>query len=245
MTAHPIAFTARVIRVARAEIGTVAGLLAGSLGLALFSSVADGVAEGDEQKFDWAVLHWTRPYADAPDRPIGPWWLHEAAIDITSLGGISVLAIFALMAVGFLLIHGKRLSAFLMVLGLAGGVFLSEGLKALFDRPRPPAAYQVVETLNASFPSGHALLATVFYLSVGVMLTRAFPRTRMKAYTLGCAVVLVLLIGLTRIYLGAHWASDVAAGWGIGAFWAMLLWLFAYAMERRQRLHMARLQDEP
>jgi len=245
MTAHPIAFTARVIRVARAEIGTVAGLLAGSLGLALFSSVADGVAEGDEQKFDWAVLHWTRPYADAPDRPIGPWWLHEAAIDITSLGGISVLAIFALMAVGFLLIHGKRLSAFLMVLGLAGGVFLSEGLKALFDRPRPPAAYQVVETLNASFPSGHALLATVFYLSVGVMLTRAFPRNRMKAYTLGCAVVLVLLIGLTRIYLGAHWASDVAAGWGIGAFWAMLLWLFAYAMERRQRLHMARLQDEP
>jgi len=242
MTAHPIAFTARVIRVARAEIGTVAGLLAGSLGLALFSSVDDGVSAGDEQKFDWAVLHWTRPYADAPDRPIGPWWLHEAAIDITSLGGISV---FALMAVGFLLIHGKRLSAFLMVLGLAGGVFLSEGLKALFDRPRPPAAYQVVETLNASFPSGHALLATVFYLSVGVMLTRAFPRNRMKAYTLGCAVVLVLLIGLTRIYLGAHWASDVAAGWGIGAFWAMLLWLFAYAMERRQRLHMARLQDEP
>ncbi|GAA0383316.1 phosphatase PAP2 family protein [Brevundimonas terrae] len=245
MTAHPIAFTARVIRVARAEIGTVAGLLAGSLGLALFAGVADGVADGDDQSFDWAVLRWTRPYADAPDRPIGPWWLHEAAIDITSLGGISVLAIFALMAVGFLLIHGKKLSAFLMVLGLAGGVLLSEGLKALFDRPRPPAAYQVVETLNASFPSGHALLATVFYLSVGVMLTRAFPRTRMKAYALGWAVVLVLLIGLTRIYLGAHWASDVAAGWGIGAFWAMLLWLFAYAMERRQRLHMARLQDEP
>ncbi|MEG1451426.1 phosphatase PAP2 family protein [Brevundimonas sp.] len=245
MTAHPIAFSARVIRVARAEIGTVAGLLAGSLGLALFASVANGVAGGDDQGFDWAVLRWTRPYADAPDRPIGPWWLHEAAVDITSLGGIAVLGIFALMAVGFLLIHGKKLSAFLMVLGLTGGVLLSEGLKAFFDRPRPPAAYQVVETLNASFPSGHALLATVFYLSVGVMLTRAFPRTRVKAYALGWAVVLVLLIGLTRIYLGAHWASDVAAGWGIGAFWAMLLWLFAYAMERRQRLHMARLQDEP
>ena len=245
MTAHPIAFTARVIRVARTEIGTVAGLLAGSLGLALFASVANGVAEGDDQGFDWAVLRWTRPYAEAPDRPIGPWWLHEAAIDITSLGGISVLAIFALMAVGFLLIHGKKLSAFLMVLGLSGGVLLSEGLKALFNRPRPPAAYQVVETLNASFPSGHALLATVFYLSVGVMLTRAFPRAHMKAYALGWAVVLVLLIGLTRIYLGAHWASDVAAGWGIGAFWAMLLWLFAYAVERRQRVLMARLQDAP
>lgn len=245
MTAHPIAFTARVIRVARTEIGTVAALLAGSLGLGLFAAVANGVAEGDDQGFDWAVLRWTRPYADAPDRPIGPWWLHEAAIDLTSLGGISVLGLFALMAVGFLLIHGKKLSAFLMVLGLGGGVLLSEGLKALFDRPRPPVAYQTVETLNASFPSGHALMATVFYLSVGVMLTRAFPRTRMKAYALGCAVVLVLLIGVTRVYLGAHWASDVAAGWGIGAFWAMLLWFFAYALERRQRVHMARLQDAP
>lgn len=245
MTAHPIAFTARVIRVARNEIGTVAGLLVGSLGLALFAAVANGIGEGDEQSFDWAILSWTRPYADQPDRPIGPWWLHEAAIDITSLGGISVLLIFALMAVGFLLIRGKKLSALLMLVGLAGGVLLSEGLKTLYGRARPPEDYQVVDTLNASFPSGHALLATVFYLSVGVMLTRAFPRNRMKAYALGWSVVLVLLIGLTRIYLGAHWASDVAAGWGIGAFWAMLLWLFAYAMERRQRVHMARLQDEP
>jgi len=103
----------------------------------------------------------------------------------------------------------------------------------------------LVDTLNASFPSGHALLATVFYLSVGVMLTRAFPRARVKAYALIWSVVLVLLIGLTRIYLGAHWASDVVAGWGIGAFWAMLLWLVAYAAERRQRVYMSRLKDEP
>ena len=245
MTAHPIAFTARVIRVARNEIGMVAGLLVGSLGLALFAAVANGVTERDDQGFDWAVLRWTRPYADQPGHPIGPWWLHEAAIDITSLGGISVLGLFAMMAVGLLLIYRKKLSALLTVTGLAGGVVLSEGLKAVFDRPRPPEAYQVVETLNASFPSGHALLATVFYLSVGVMLTRAFPRHRLKAYALIWAVVLVLLIGLTRIYLGAHWASDVLAGWGIGAFWAMLLWLFAYAMERRQRVRMARLQDDP
>lgn len=245
MTAHPIAFTARVIRVARNEIGTVAGLLIGSLGLALFAAVANGISEGDDQGFDWAVLQWTRPYIDQPDRPIGPWWLHEAAADITALGGISVLLVFALMAVGFLVMHGKKLSALLTLVGLAGGVTLSEGLKAIYDRPRPPEMYQAVETLNASFPSGHALLATVFYLSVGVMLTRAFPRNRVKAYALVWSVVLVLLIGLTRVYLGAHWASDVAAGWGIGAFWAMLLWLFAYAMERRQRVRMARLQDEP
>lgn len=245
MTAHPIAFTARIIRVARTEIGAVAALMAGTLGLALFFTVAEGVSVGEDQRVDWAILHWLRPFADDPDRPVGPWWLHEAAVDITSLGGISVLLVFALTAIGFLLMHGKKLSAALTLVGLAGGVALSEGLKVIYDRPRPPAEYQLVDTLNASFPSGHALLATVFYLSVGVMITRAFPRARVKAYALFCAVVMVLLIGLTRIYLGAHWASDVVAGWGIGAFWAMLLWLFAYAAERRQRVYMSRLKDEP
>ncbi|MNN24455.1 phosphatidylglycerophosphatase B [compost metagenome] len=122
---------------------------------------------------------------------------------------------------------------------------LSEGLKALFERERPPLEFQAVETLNASFPSGHALLSTVFYLTLGVMLTRAFPRKRMKAYVLGCGILIALLIGLTRIYLGAHWASDVFAGWSVGAAWAMALWLFAYAIERRQRLHDAPLQDAP
>ncbi|MNJ27216.1 PAP2 superfamily protein [compost metagenome] len=77
------------------------------------------------------------------------------------------------------------------------------------------------------------------------MLTRAFPRKRLKVYVLGCAVVIVLLIGLTRIYLAAHWASDVFAGWSVGAAWSMVLWLVAYAAERRQRLHGAPLRDDP
>lgn len=245
MTAHPIAFTARVLRVAKTEIGLVVPLLLGAAGLALFAGIADGVASGDKQGFDWSILSWMHPYADEPARMRGPWWLHEAAMDITALGGISVLIVFGLIFGFFLLVHGKKLSALLLAVGLAGGVALSEGLKVMFDRPRPPAEYQAVETLNASFPSGHALLATVFYLTIGVMLTRAYPRARMKAYAMAWAVVVVLLIGLTRIYLAAHWATDVLAGWGIGAFWAVLLWLFAYVIERRQRVHMSRLQDEP
>lgn len=245
MPAHPIAFTARIMRVARTEIGTVAALLAGTVGLGVFAAIADGIAAGDEQGFDWSVLLWMHPYPQEPARMRGPAWLHEAAMDVTALGGISVLLLFALMATGFLLIRRKRLSALVLSVGLLGGIALSEGLKALFDRPRPPEAFRAVETLNASFPSGHALLATVFYLSVGVMLTRAFPRAPMKTYAMTWAVLLVLLIGLTRVYLGAHWASDVLAGWGIGAFWAMCLWTAAFAAERHQRLHMSRWRDEP
>lgn len=245
MAPHPTAFLTRALRVARTEIAAVVALLVLALGALSFIEVADDMREADGQAFDQAVLHAVRPYAEDPGRPWGPWWLHEAAADITSLGGISVLTLFALFALGFLLIQGKRLSALLLVFGLASGVALSEGLKALFERERPPLAFQAVETLNASFPSGHALLSTVFYLTLGVMLTRAFPKKRLKAYVLGVGVLIALLIGLTRIYLGAHWASDVFAGWSVGAAWAMVLWLIAYAIERRQRLHGAPLQDAP
>ena len=194
------------------------GFFVAALGVTVFVEIADDMTEADGQSFDRQVLSLMRPYADDPGRPWGPWWLKEAAADLTSLGGISVLGLFALIVVLFLLSQRKWLSSLLLVLGLTGGVMLSEGLKAVFERARPPAAMQAVETINASFPSGHALLSTVFYLSVAVMLTRAFPRERFKVFVLGVGILLALLVGLTRIYLGAHWATDVFAGWaGVAA----------------------------
>lgn len=222
----------RACRLARAEIAALTALLVLTGGVLAFVELADVMAEEDGRRFDRAILDLLRPFTEDPGRPWGPWWLHEAAADITSLGGIAVLGLFALIAVGFLVMMGKRLSAVLLVAGLAGGVVLSEGLKAVFERERPPAPFQVVETLNASFPSGHALLATVFYLTLGVMLTQAFPRRRFKAYALGVGVILAVMVGVTRVYLGAHWATDVIAGWCVGAAWAMALWLTAYAVQR-------------
>ena len=226
---------------ARAEFAALGALAIVTLGIMTFVEIADDMTEADGQAFDQMVLHWMQPIAG---QPRGPWWLQEAAADITSLGGIAVLTLFAIVAIGMLMILKKRLSAVLLVIGLAGGVVLSEGLKALFERERPPAAFQAVETLNASFPSGHALLSTVFYLTVAVMMTRAFPKRRLMAYVLGVGMVFALLIGLTRVYLGAHWASDVMAGWCVGAAWAMALWLVSYAVERRQERHHAHLVDE-
>lgn len=234
-------FLRRMLRIARTEIAAVTALFVVALGVMTFVEVADDMTEADGQAFDQAVLAWMQPVAGEPR---GPWWLQEAAADLTSLGGISVLGLFAVIAITFLLIQRKRLSALLLVLGLAGGVALSEGLKALFERERPPAAFQAVETLNASFPSGHALLSTVFYLTLGVMLTRAFPRAHLKAFVLGAAMTVALLIGLTRVYLGAHWASDVFAGWCAGAAWAMALWLAAYAIGRRQAVRATGLHDD-
>lgn len=242
MTAdQTITFFRRMLRMARTEIAAVSALFIAALGVMTFVEVADDMTEADGQAFDQAVLAWMQPVAGEPR---GPWWLREAAADLTSLGGISVLALFAVIAFAFLLIQRKNLSALLLVVGLAGGVALSEGLKAMFGRERPPSAFQAVDTLNASFPSGHALLSTVFYLTLGVMLTRAFPRAHLKAFVLGAAILIALLIGLTRVYLGAHWASDVFAGWCAGAAWAMALWLVAYAIGRRQAVSDTGPHDE-
>ena len=229
------AFARRALRIARTEIAAISALFIVALGVMTFVELADDMTEADGRAFDEAVLGAMRPGAMID--PWGPGWLEEAAMDLTALGGIAVLGLFALVTVGFLILQRKRLSALLLVLGLAGGVALSEGLKAMFGRERPPEALQAVETLNASFPSGHSLLSAVFYLSIGVMLTRAFPQKRFKAYIIGVAVLLTLIVGLTRVYLAAHWATDVLAGWSVGAAWAMALWLVAYAVQRAQQGH--------
>ncbi|WP_298745987.1 phosphatase PAP2 family protein [uncultured Brevundimonas sp.] len=233
MTPEQIAaFGRRAWRIARTEIAAVSALFVAALGVMVFVDLAGDLGEAGGRAFDQAVLEALRP---GPMDPWGPDWLEEAALELTALGGVAVLALFAVVVIGFLVLQRKRLSALLLALGLAGGMALSEGLKAVFGRERPPEALRAVETLNASFPSGHSLLSAVFYLSIGVMLTRAFRQKRFKAYVIGVAVLLTLIVGLTRIYLAAHWATDVLAGWSVGAAWAMALWLIAYAVQRRQQ----------
>jgi undecaprenyl-diphosphatase len=227
-----IAFARRALRIARTEIAAVSALFIVALGVMTFVELADDMTEADGRAFDRGVLDALRPGVMAD--PWGPGWLETAAMDLTALGGTAVLSLFAVIVILFLILQRKRLSALLLALGLIGGVALSEGLKALFGRERPPEALRAVETMSASFPSGHSLLSAVFYLSIGVMLTRAFPERHFKAYVIGVAVLLTLLVGLTRVYLAAHWATDVLAGWSVGAAWAMALWLIAYGLQRRQ-----------
>lgn len=234
----------RLLNLARTELALLSGLMVVALGIWAFAGLADETFEVGGQAFDQAVLMAMRPNPD-PSDAWGPWWLQVAAGDITALGGIAVLGLFATIVVTFLLIQRKWLSALMLMLGLGGGVALSEGLKGVFERVRPPALFQAVETVNASFPSGHALLSTVFYLTVGVLLARTLPRRRLKVFVVGTAVLIALLIGATRVYLAAHWATDVLAGWSVGAAWAMSLWLVAQLIERRQRARHAALQDVP
>jgi undecaprenyl-diphosphatase len=231
---NPASALAGLWRFARSEAAElVAVALIAGAGLA-FVEIADDMTEADGKAFDWYILETLHPGPDPAD-PIGPAWLDHAVFDFTALGSVTVLAFVALVAVGYLLIVKRGLKALALSVALAGGLMLSETLKRIFERTRPPEEYRVAEVLNASFPSGHALMSTVVYLVIGAMLARAMPRQRLRYYVIGVAIALALLVGLSRVYLGVHWATDVLAGWCLGAAWATACWLTEHALSRRAK----------
>ncbi|WP_442856965.1 phosphatase PAP2 family protein [Caulobacter sp. Root1455] len=222
----------RLLSAARSELGAVAALLIVAGGLLAFLHVSDEVAEGDTRAFDLAVLKALRLPGD-PNSLIGPKWLHLAATDITALGSVTVLGLIVVLALALMLCLKRWSEALVVLVGAGGGVAISQGLKQLFGRERPDLVYRAVEAANPSFPSGHAMLSAVVFLTLGALAARFAPLKRIKALALGAAVVLSVLVGASRIYLGVHWTSDVLAGWSLGAAWAMACWVAAWAWERR------------
>lgn len=217
---------------ARRELGATSALLVLAFGAWGFLSIADEVVEDETRALDLAVLEALRVDGQ-PNQLIGPEWLHIAATDITALGSVAVLGLLILLAFAFLASLRRWAEGLLLVAGALGGVGISQGLKMLFERERPDLAYRAVEAINASFPSGHAMLSAVVFLTLGVLASRFADRRRVKVLAVSAAVLASVLVGLSRVYLGVHWASDVLAGWCIGAAWAMTCWLAAFFVRRK------------
>lgn len=194
----------------------------------LFVELADDVLEGDTSTVDEQILLLLRAPNDSSD-PIGPLWLEEIVSDLTALGGVGILTILTLASAGFLLLQRKAHLAGYLLAAVVSGAVVSTLLKLGFDRDRPPATFvahgEVVYT--SSFPSGHSMLSAVVFLTLGALLASAQSDLRLRAYVIGLAVFLAVLVGASRVYLGVHWPTDVLAGWSAGAAWALLCWALA------------------
>jgi undecaprenyl-diphosphatase len=190
-----------------------------------FIELVDEVGEGETRAIDERVILAFRS-ADISD-PLGPAWFEEAVRDLTSLGSNTVLATVVLTVAGFLSLQRDWRAAFFTVAATGSGLLASSLLKAFFDRPRPDLIPHEVLVFTPSFPSGHAMVSAVVYLTLASLLARFMGRRRLKIYTMTVAIALTTVIGLSRVYLGVHWPSDVLAGWMAGASWALVCWLIA------------------
>ena len=197
-----------------------------------FAELADEVADGETLAFDRSVMLAMRE-TDNPKDPLGPAWLELVARDVTSLGGTVVLTLLTLAAVGAMLLARKWRAAAFVAISVVGGTLLSTLLKVTFARPRPDLVPHAVEVTSASFPSGHSMLAMVTYLTLGAVLAESQSKRRIKVYLLSWAVFLALIVGLSRVYLGVHWPTDVLAGWCMGSAWALLCGAIALWLKRR------------
>lgn len=193
-------------------------------GVFLLQRLTSEVLEGETLGFDQTILLWLRQPGDL-GQPIGPSWLTHAMGDITSLGGVTVLAILTLLATVYLLLDRKTTIAVFLFLSVLSGWLASTGLKIIVARARPDVVPHLVDVNDLSFPSGHAMVSAVTYLTLGALLARTQRYRATRIFVMGAGIFLAVIIGLSRIYLGVHYPTDVLAGWVAGALWALGCWL--------------------
>jgi undecaprenyl-diphosphatase len=216
-----------------------------TVGIWGFAELADEVIEGETHSFDEAVLLAMRNPADPAD-PFGPYWLEELFRDFTALGGVGVLVFITLAVAGFLMLRGHSRATILILAAICGGLLLSSMLKYGIDRPRPDLVPHGSYVYTASFPSGHSMMSAVTYLTLGALLAKVHKRRRDKSYFILLAIFLTVLVGISRIYLGVHWPTDVLGGWAVGASWALICWLAARWLQNRGQVgHDVEQSSEP
>ncbi|MDV6029291.1 MAG: phosphatase PAP2 family protein [Phycisphaera sp. RhM] len=209
------------------------GLLVVVLAAWGFIELTDEVLEGSTDSIDrWVVLS-LRDSADVSD-PVGPTWMEEAGRDLTALGGISVMLLAVVSAAGFLAINRAYRTMVVLVVSTLSGMGVSLWMKSLFARPRPDFVPHLSHVYTSSFPSGHSMMAALVYLTLAALIAPVLRHFWLRFYTLAVAVLLTVLVGISRVYMGVHYPTDVLAGWAAGLVWALACWLIARAVKTNQ-----------
>ena len=198
----------------------VAGLAAALLATG-FLQLGDEVGEGDTRGFDMLVLLGAQAL-----RAKHP-WLTDVLRDLSGLGSTTVLALVAVAAVGYVALFSSRRAALLLAVSVASGSGLVSVFKWAFGRLRPEAAHAGLVVPGWSFPSGHASMAAIVFLTLGALVAATRSTAVERVYLLAFAATMTVLVGLSRVGLGVHWATDVLGGWAFGSAWAITWWWLA------------------
>ncbi len=202
----------------------VFGLIMMLTGLAVFTALAAQLGTPSVQRFDETVVRSLRNAEDLA-QPIGPTWFKELARDFTALGGYGILSTITLLVTTFLHLERRPARAHFVVVAIVAGYSLSMTLKALIARPRPDIVPWLSHVHSSSFPSGHSMMSAVVYLSLGLMLSDLTSRRLVKTFVVVAPLTISALVGLSRVYMGVHYPTDVVAGWWLGISWSLACWL--------------------
>lgn len=202
----------------------VGGFIVAAFGAWVFEELADHVEAGATQAFDDAVLRWMGAHHSTA--------LDNIMLEVTALGTGTVVMMIVAVAALFLVLTRHKYSAILLLVSTGGGLILNLILKMGFNRPRPAIFVPEVHAVSSSFPSGHAMSAAIVYGTVAYLAARLHKRRWAKALIMIVALVVIVLISISRLYLGVHYPSDVVAGVSIGLAWAAFCMATLEAIQR-------------
>ena len=206
-----------------AEARTLAAAALAGAGLWALLHLGGEMREGETLAFDSRIILALRAPGQ-PHQPIGPPWLTDALRDVTALGSTTLITLATLMGAAALVYrrHWRRALMLVLVVVLANAS--DDRLKMIYSRVRPDYAVAGLYLHSLSFPSGHSTASAALWLTLGTIAASFEDRTDAKVFWIVMAIATILAVGFSRVYLGAHWPTDVLAGWILGAFWALTGW---------------------
>ncbi|MEV0947793.1 phosphatase PAP2 family protein [Rhodococcus sp. NPDC049939] len=153
-------------------------------------------------------------------------WLIDFAFVVTDTGGTAAVLIASAVLTVSLVLRARNREAILVAGAMLSGLAVMTGLKNLYERPRPPLPERLIETSTYSFPSGHAMLTAILVCVIMALTLRMVLERYVRVALVTLLVLYTFAVGFSRIYLAAHWTTDVLAGWAFGVLWAAV-WIFS------------------